>query len=366
MWFEYAHQTLPLYVIVLLSLITGLTLILPFAIKIINDQLELFFLLMGLAAVTISGVWSWELVLDAVKAPLTVGGLPVGIFQVVLVFGLLIHYFNHWLYPPITRLFEKLSPRLFYFLLVLLLGLFSSVLSVIVTAVILSEVLLVLPIKREDKIKIAVFSCFSIGLGAGLTPIGEPLSTIMVYKLAGPPYYADFLFPLRTFGIYIIPGIIILALAASILLGRRASHHHEEGESYSESVKGIVMRAFKVYIFISALILLGDGLKPLFELFLNLVPPMALYWINLLSAFLDNATLTAIEINPTLALSQIVSAIIALLISGGILIPGNIPNIVAAGRLRISTKEWAIIGVPLGLSLMVLYFIALLPIFLTK
>jgi len=366
MLFEYAQQTLPLYVILLLSLITVLTLILPFAFKVVNDQLELFFLLMGLAAVTISGVWSWELVLDAVKAPLSVGGLPVGIFQVVLIFGLLIHYFNRQLYPPITRLFEKLNHGLFYFLLVLLLGLFSSILSVIVTAVILSEVLLVLPIKRDDKIKIAVFSCFSIGLGAGLTPIGEPLSTIMVYKLAGPPYYADFLFPLRTFGLYIIPGIIALALAASILLGRGASRHHEEGESYSESVKGIVIRAFKVYIFIAALILLGDGIKPLFELFLNLVPPMALYWINLLSAFLDNATLTAIEINPNLALSQIISAIIALLISGGILIPGNIPNIVAAGRLRISMKEWAIIGVPLGLSLMVLYFVALIPVFLTK
>lgn len=360
------QQTLALYQIVLLSLVTVLTLLLPFVLRLVNDHIELFFLIVGLAAVTISGVWSLELVLDAVKAPLTVGGLPVGIFQVVIVFGLLIHYFNQRLYPPITRLFEKLSPGLFYFLMVLLLGLFSSILSVIVTAVILSEVLLVLPIKREDKIKIAVFSCFSIGLGAGLTPIGEPLSTIMVYKLSGPPYYADFLFPLRTFGIYIIPGIIVLALAASILLGRNASRHYVESEPYSESVKGIVLRALKVYIFISALILLGDGLKPLFELLLNHVPPLALYWINLLSAFLDNATLTAIEINPNLALSQIISAIIALLISGGILIPGNIPNIVAAARLRISSKEWAIIGVPLGLSLMVLYFIVLLPIFLTK
>ncbi|MDD4877264.1 MAG: DUF1646 family protein [Dehalococcoidales bacterium] len=364
MLFEYAYQELSLYVIILLSLITVLTLILPFAIKIVNDQLELFFLVMGFAAVTISGVWSFELVLNAVKAPLTVGGLPIGIFQVVLIFGLLIHYFNRRLYPPITRLFERLSTKLFYFLMVLLLGLFSSVLSVIVTAVILSEVLLILPVKREDKIKIAVFSCFSVGLGAGLTPIGEPLSTIMVYKLSEPPYNADFLFPLQHFGIYIVPGIVILALAASILLGRRVSRHHDVRESYSESVKGIVMRALKVYIFIFALILLGDGIKPLFELFLNLVPPMALYWINLLSAFLDNATLTAIEINPNLALSQIVSAIIALLISGGILIPGNIPNIVVAGRLRVSMKEWAIIGVPLGFSLMVLYFIVLLPVFL--
>lgn len=366
MSFEYASQALPYYTIVLLSLVTGLTLMLPFTLKIINDQIELFFLIMGVAAVTISGVWSLDLVLDAVKAPLMVGELHIGIFQVVLVSGLLIYYFKGPLYRLITRLFEKLSPKLFYFLLILLLGLFSSVLSVIVTAVILSEILLVLPVKRDDKIKIAVFACFSIGLGAGLTPIAEPLSTVMIYKLSGPPYNADFLFPLRNFGIYIVPGIIVLALAASIFLGRGASIIYEKGELYSESVKGIVIRAFKVFIFVSALILLGNGLKPLFEFFIDLVPPMALYWINLLSAFLDNATLTAIEIDTDMKLSQIVSAIMALLIAGGILIPGNLPNIVAAGRLRISAKEWAIIGIPLGLSLMVLYFIALLPIFLTK
>jgi predicted cation transporter len=49
-----------------------------------------------------------------------------------------------------------------------------------------------------------------------------------------------------------------------------------------------------------------------------------------------------------------------LLIAGGMLIPGNIPNIVAAERLKISMKEWAVIGVPLGLVIMVIYFIALI------
>jgi predicted cation transporter len=48
-----------------------------------------------------------------------------------------------------------------------------------------------------------------------------------------------------------------------------------------------------------------------------------------------------------------------LLIAGGMLIPGNIPNIVAAGRLKISMKEWAIIGVPIGLVLMVIFFVVL-------
>jgi predicted cation transporter len=52
------------------------------------------------------------------------------------------------------------------------------------------------------------------------------------------------------------------------------------------------------------------------------------------------------------------------LISGGMLIPGNIPNIVAAGRLKISMKEWAIIGVPVGLVVMAVYFVIMLPLFL--
>ena len=48
-----------------------------------------------------------------------------------------------------------------------------------------------------------------------------------------------------------------------------------------------------------------------------------------------------------------------LLIAGGMLIPGNIPNIIAASKLKISSKEWARLGMPLGLVLMVLYFLVL-------
>jgi predicted cation transporter len=49
-------------------------------------------------------------------------------------------------------------------------------------------------------------------------------------------------------------------------------------------------------------------------------------------------------------------AILALLVSGGILIPGNIPNIISAGALRIGSVEWAKIGVPMGLILLGIYF----------
>ncbi|HTM10564.1 MAG TPA: DUF1646 family protein, partial [Verrucomicrobiae bacterium] len=77
-----------------------------------------------------------------------------------------------------------------------------------------------------------------------------------------------------------------------------------------------------------------------------------LFWVNIVSAILDNATLTAAEIGPSLTEAQIKSALLGLLISGGMLIPGNIHNIIAAHALRIKSTEWAWLGVPLGLAIM--------------
>ncbi len=41
------------------------------------------------------------------------------------------------------------------------------------------------------------------------------------------------------------------------------------------------------------------------------------------------------------------------------LIPGNIPNIIAADKLGIRSRTWARVGVPLGLMLLLGYFIML-------
>jgi predicted cation transporter len=349
-----------LYIVIGLVAVALLVLVLPFRVKRIEENLEAFFLVMGIIAVSISGLWGWELVKDALKSPVMIGSLPIGIFQVVLIFGLLIYYFNKPFANSIISLAGKLGPQIFIFLFIALLGLFSSIVSVIVTACILAEVIAALPFSKSDKVKMTVVTCFAVGLGAGLTPLGEPLSTILVNKLAGPPYDAGFLFPLQKFGVYIIPGVIAIAIFGAMYIGRKVSLKSEAAvPEYSETLRGSVMRAVRVYIFIAALILLGEGMKPLMIWYLDKISPWGLYWINTLSAVLDNATLTAVEIGPTMALSQIISATMALLIAGGMLIPGNIPNIVAAGRLKINMKEWARIGVPMGVVIMVIYFIAL-------
>ena len=44
---------------------------------------------------------------------------------------------------------------------------------------------------------------------------------------------------------------------------------------------------------------------------------------------------------------------------GSMLVQGNLPNIVAAEKLGIKSREWASIAVPTGLALMAGYFIAL-------
>jgi predicted cation transporter len=87
------------------------------------------------------------------------------------------------------------------------------------------------------------------------------------------------------------------------------------------------------------------------------VPPQILYWVNSISAILDNATLTAAELSPAMEITQIQAVLMGLLIAGGMLIPGNIPNIISAQKLNISSKEWAKLGVPLGLVVMLVYYV---------
>jgi predicted cation transporter len=346
-----------------LVLIAVMVLILPFKIKWCEHNLEIFFLIMGVLSVTVSWQWSGLLIIEALKAPVMIGGLPIGIFQVVLIFGLLIYFFSKQFYRVIRAIAGKLSIRIFIFFLILILGIISSLVSVIVTSVILAEIVAALPLQRRDKIRLVVVACFAVGLGAVLTPLGEPMSTILVQRLSGPPYNAGFTWPIGHFAIYIIPACFVLALFGAIWIGRKSKDSESPAAAeYSETVKTVIMRAVKVFAFVAALVLLGEGLKPLIIWFFTKIPAAALYWINVISAVLDNATLTAIEINSEMAISQIICVVMGLLIAGGMLIPGNIPNIVAAGRLKINMKEWAVIGLPIGAVLLIAFFLILLPI----
>ena len=343
-----------------LAAIAGLALVLPFFSKAVERNLEAFFLVLGGASVTVSGLWSPSLIGEALKAPVMIGALPVGIFQVVLAVGLLIHYFNRAFCRAVLSLVRISGPRMFVFALVAGFGLLSSVMSVILAACLLSEIIAGLPMAKADKVRLIVAACFAAALGACLTPLGEPMSTILVAKLAGAPYHAGFFFPFRRFSLYLIPGVFAFALGAAVKLGPKISTNREEHVvEYPESLLAVGVRAVKVFAFVAGLVLLGEGFRPLVVWYLTRVSPGGLYWLNMVSAVLDNATLTAIEVGPAMTLPQITGIVMGLSIAGGMLIPGNIPNIVAAGRMKIGMKAWARIGVPVGLAAMAVYFIVL-------
>jgi predicted cation transporter len=159
-------------------------------------------------------------------------------------------------------------------------------------------------------------------------------------------------------GIYIIPGILALGILGVVFLKRQGTPSEGlECRLVRESIRDVVIRAGKVYLFIMALVFLGDGFKPLILEYIIKIPSEGLFWVNIMSAVLDNATLAAAEIGPQLSLIQIKSVLMGLLIAGGMLIPGNIPNIIAAGKMGITSKEWIRYGVPLGFALLIIYFV---------
>lgn len=348
-----------------LIIVLLLVLVLPFVFHQVEENLEVFLFIMGIAAAVISGAMNMELFLSALEHPIMIAS---AVFIAGALFYLLRDHFKRFM----DMVFAKVPIPLVVFLVVVLLGLLSSVITAIIASIILVEIIFALPIERKHKIVIVVLSCFSIGLGAALTPIGEPLATIAIAKLN-----VDFFYLVRLLGKFIIPAVVVFGfLAAGYAAWAVKGQHKEEAlidennaevlantepeeEMEKDTWKSITFRAVKIYLFVMALTFLGEGFKPLIDKYVLGLDYRILYWINTVSAVLDNATLTAAEISPQMDVMQIEAILMGLIIAGGMLIPGNIPNIISASKLRISSTEWAKIGVPFGVITMLIFYVIL-------
>lgn len=333
-----------------LCIILIAVLVLPFFLKKVEHNLEIFLFVCGLAAVLLSKQFSWHLTEEALIEPLPITGA-------VLLFGLVFKWARREIDRAIKVLLKNIPLPLFIFLLTAALGMAASLITAIIAALVLVEVISILSLDKEHETKLVIIACFAIGLGAVLTPIGEPLSTIAIAKLKSWPE-VNFWYLAQLLGVEVFAGILILSLFSLFFYGRRAQQtlkvaREEREEPYFQ----ILLRAGKVYLFVMALVFLGQGFKPVIDRYVVTLSSDLLYWINITSAVLDNATLTAAEISPAMTPIQIKKVLMGLLIAGGMLIPGNIPNIIAASKLKITMREWAKLGLPLGLILMTLYFI---------
>lgn len=340
----------------ILLVILAMIFVLPLVVKPIEENLEIFLFVMGVCAAVAAGVLNTGLV----KEIFTDIYLYI-IVAIVFVGGCLFRIFSQSISGGIEHILKTIPLGLFVFLFTVLLGLLSSIITAIVASLCLVEIVNLLPLNKPAKIKVNIAACFSVGLGAVLTPVGEPLATIVIGKLAkNPALHADFFYMIRTLGVYIIPGIFLFGLLA-VYFARKSERTVKDEEEViaAESYRETGFRALKIFLFLIALNLLGSGFKPIIDAYVMQIPAMSLYWINICSAILDNATLASAEIGASMHQSQIIAILMGLLISGGMMIPGNIPNIISASKLKIKSKEWIKTGVPLGLIVMLAYFMIL-------
>ncbi len=335
--------------IILLSIIVLNLLVWPLVSKWVENHLETFLILVGVAAVTVIGGWNKEFIYQTFNA-------PVNVAFIVLVVSVIFNYYSRYIFRILFILFRYLEPQYSFAILVFLLGFTSSIFSVTVAALVLAEVLQVVNLERDQTVKVTVYACYAIGLGAVLLPLAEPLGLVIHNELANGPYKADFFFMLRHFFGWIAPAIALLAVAAGYTVRHANTQTQLHIQEDKEDYKSILRRTWHIYLFVAALHLISTGLRPFAQSTIAHLSGKILFWANASSVIIDNATLAAIEVTPSITVKNLIYMVLGLVAFGSMLVQGNLPNIVAAEKLGIKSREWARVAVPVGIVLTVGYF----------
>lgn len=330
----------------LATIVIVLVLLGPVFIEAIERNVELFFLLVGVLTACIMGQFNAALVRAALSEP-----LPFTL--AVLVFGASFRLLRDYFDQLLRRVIQLLDPRIFCFSLAIVLGLLAAFITPVIAALVFVEAISLLHCDRGSEIAATVFGCFAIGFGAGLTPLGMPGIAVVLRSL-----HADFWYLAHLLGPFIAIGII-LAAVPTLFLPFGSANPLDATEEKDSWRLVLLIRPGKVYVFIAGLVALSDGIRPLVDAYIHRIPNGLLFWMNTISAVVNNSTLAAVEIGPSLSMTQQRAALLALLVSGGALVTGNIPNIVAASRLGITSREWAGIGLGMGALLLILFFAGL-------
>src|SRR5499426_1280872 len=223
-----------------LTIIFSVVLVGPFLNKWIESNLEIFLFVMGAVSATLSNAWTSEVVHEGFVA-------PINITLAVLVAGVLFHYTRRFIDRGMRRVLITVPLPVIVCVGIVSLGLLSSIISAIIAALLLVELITVLPLHRRAEVNLAVIACFAIGLGAALTPLGEPLSTIVVSKLSGPPYHVTFYYLFNLLALYIIPAVVGLGGIGIFLVHETAGDTGESlaGEEEEEELSEVFVRAGK-------------------------------------------------------------------------------------------------------------------------
>ena len=176
----------------------------PLAVTRIEHNIELYCLALGVLATMLGTGFTHELVLEALHE-------PIAISIAVIVAALLFGWTRPWLDLAFRRLRRRVSRPVLTAASVFVIASISSVITAIVGALVLVEVIGLLHFTGDKRVRVTVAGCFAIGMGASLTPLGEPLSTLAARAL-----------DLHFFGLFqlLAPWVFPGVLASSYCRGR--------------------------------------------------------------------------------------------------------------------------------------------------
>jgi predicted cation transporter len=236
-------------------------------------------LLVGLVTACVMSQLNTSLVWAALSEPLS--------FTLsVLVFGPTFRLLRDYLDQLFSRLIQTLDPRIVCFCLLIVLGFLAAFITPVASALVFVEAISLLRCDRRVGIAATVFACLAIGFGAGLTPLGMPGIAVVLRSL-----HAGFWYLALLLGPVIVAGVILAALP-TLFLPFASSRRVDAAEEKDSWNLVLLIRPGKVYIFIAGLVALSDGLRPLVDAYIHRLRIGLLFWMNTISAVVNNSTRT--------------------------------------------------------------------------
>src|ERR1700722_1610622 len=212
----------------------------PLAVTWIEHNIEVYCLALGVLATLLGAGFTRELILEALHEPVAIS---IAVIVAALLFG--------WTRPGLERVFKRLRQRVPRPVLtavsIFVIASISSVITAIVGALVLVEVIGFLHLAGDKRMRVTVAGCFAIGMGAALTPLGEPLSTLAARALD-----LHFLGLFELLAPWVFPGV----LASSIVAGAFARGDYDDapaGAHVQQTYGAIFFQAGKGFAFFAGL-----------------------------------------------------------------------------------------------------------------
>ncbi|MFH0851294.1 MAG: DUF1646 family protein [Candidatus Peregrinibacteria bacterium] len=372
---------------------------LPILLKVVDEELGYFFLLLGGAVLWLAfsnGIVIFEHG-DFIQTAMhghresLVGILAEPKLLLLFYFGLSLGalVFRRQIETVVRAAAKRFSPGLLVGGFIFLVGNLGSV-SVVVMATFggIFFVTLQKITHRNFTSCVVVFSA-AIGISALLTTVGEPLSLFIARNLGEGTAYL-----LRTYTGIVLVNVSLLALLGGWLAARApkltetkeeamvrevneaetevvaqreggkevtealmaVEVYEEEQHNLMHEVDRLLHSTAKLYFFVIGLLLFGEGVKPIAAHVFSSLSPMAAFFGNAISAVADNALLGLLEVQKGMPQHVVFVLGLSLAFWGVGLVPGNVCNIVLKEKLEISFGTWAKAGVPLALLLAAVNF----------